>query len=173
MEYYILPHCSIAKIPKAYSAPIAKAVVEKYFGYELDCVTEVSVYPKEEFLELHPHIYKNLAKIETKPINQSFLLMREPVERFIESFNLGWYDSVKEALDNAHKDPYFMSQNTWATKDTKYFTLKQEKEFCTEAKLDYPLIGQSSKKFPRLSQEDEKLVQAYYKKDIEIYKKIK
>lgn len=157
MQFYILPHCCIARNYKVASLSIAKAVVETYYPHLIESVNTALPSWQDDM------IWQSLAPQTETPLAPVLLLMRDPVERFLSACAMLGL-SVDEGLES--DDIHFSPQYTDCVTDIYRFP-DGIHSFCRHAVLpDLPVINRGNIK-PPLTQREK--IESRYADDMKVY----
>lgn len=208
MQYFVLPKCCLAFNAKVASTALACSIVKKYYPDKLqeclDRFNSVASRLPPEFIEKLPesiqHTIKNdkldsaafwqnvcvKVNVPDKPV---FLLVREPVDRFISAVAHLQIDPEKTltALENnekmifqvlmrnARNDTHLLPQHIYNSPFTKLYKFpNQIEQLCKDADIDYPLPKVNEGKYtkPILTKDQIKRVKKYYKEDVILFDSI-
>lgn len=209
MQYFVLPNCCLAFNAKVASTALAFSIVQKYYPDRLkECLDKfnsvVSRLPPEFIKTLPESIQKtiyndkldsaafwqNVCVRTNEPDKPVFLLVREPVERFVSAVAHLQIDAEKTltALENdermvfqtlnkkARNDTHLLPQHIYNGTNTKLYRFPDQLEqLCKDADINYPLPKVNEGKYtkPVLTEDQIKRVKQYYKEDVALFDSIK
>lgn len=149
---------------------LAKAIVETHYPHHTTAVNttlpESERFPDEIWLSLAPH-----TESPTKP---TFLLVRDPIERFLSAVAMLQISLASAIEQLKHPDIHMAPQSEYVTKNAHTYKFPGSLPlFCAATQLPYPLpcLNRAIHPKPLLNASQRDTLSSFFSKDIQLYKR--